>query len=103
MENNLAYYKDNILSKLERNREIEKILAFIHINCQDKDELTFKFSKFSPKLTIKKDLVVDLLKSIKTENEKHIDRYLKLSFDSKTYYEEIGRKYNEINRNSRES
>ena len=24
MENNLAYYKDNILSKIEKNREIEK-------------------------------------------------------------------------------
>ena len=96
MENNLAYYKDNILSKIEKNKEIEKAIISINLNCRDKEQLILKTGAFSSKILIDKNLMLDLLRKMKEENEKHIDRYLKLSFDSKTYYEEIRRKYSEL-------
>ena len=96
MENNLAYYKDNILSKIEKNKEIEKAIISINLNCRDKEQLILKTGAFSSKILINKNLMLDLLRKMKEENEKHIDRYLKLSFDSKTYYEEIRRKYSEL-------
>ena len=96
MENNLAYCKDNILSKIEKNREIEKALALIHVNYRNKKQLALKAGRFSSEILIDKDLMVDLLKRMKEENEKHIDKYLKLSFDCKAYCEEIRRKYSEL-------
>ena len=39
MENNLSYYKDNILSKIEKNKEIEKAIISINLNCRDKEQL----------------------------------------------------------------
>lgn len=96
MENNLSYYKDNILSKIEKNKEIEKAIISINLNCRDKEQLILKTGTFSSKILIDKNLMLDLLRKMKEENEKHIDRYLKLSFDSKAYCEEIRRKYNEL-------
>ena len=96
MENNLSYYKDNILSKIEKNKEIEKAIISINLNCRDKEQLILKTGTFSSKILINKNLMLDLLRKMKEENEKHIDRYLKLSFDSKVYYEEIRRKYSEL-------
>lgn len=96
MENNLTYYKDNILSKIEKNKEIEKAIISINLNCRDKEQLILKTGTFSSKILINKNLMLDLLRKMKEENEKHIDRYLKLSFDSKAYYEEIRRKYSEL-------
>ena len=65
MENNLAYYKDNILSKIEKNREIEKALALIHVNYKNKKQLALKAGRFSSEILIDKDLMVDLLKRMK--------------------------------------
>ena len=96
MENNLSYYKDNILSKIEKNKEIEKAIISINLNCRDKEQLILKTGTFSSKILIDKNLMLDLLRKMKEENEKHIDRYLKLSFDSKGYCEEIRRKYSEL-------
>ena len=96
MENNLSYYKDNILSKIEKNKEIEKAIISINLNCRDKEQLILKTGTFSSKILIDKNLMLDLLRKMKEENEKHIDRYLILSFDSKAYCEEIRRKYSEL-------
>ena len=96
MENNLSYYKDNILSKIEKNKEIEKAIISINLNCRDKEQLILKTGTFSSKILIDKNLMLDLLRKMKEENEKHIDRYLKLSFDSKAYCEEVRRKYSEL-------
>ena len=50
MENNLSYYKDNILSKIEKNKEIEKAIISINLNCRDKEQLILKTGAFSSKI-----------------------------------------------------
>ena len=63
---------------------------------KNKKQLALKTGKFSSEILIDKDLMVNLLKKMKEENEKHIDKYLKLSFDCKAYCEEVREKYNEL-------
>ena len=70
MENNLSYYKDNILSKIEKNKEIEKAIISINLNCRDKEQLILKTGTFSSKILINKNLMLDLLRKMKEENEK---------------------------------
>ena len=57
MENNLSYYKDNILSKIEKNKEIEKAIISINLNCRDKEQLILKTGAFSSKILIDKNLL----------------------------------------------
>ena len=104
MSNNLCYYKDNILSKIKKNEEIDKVLTYIHLYLNNKDKIKVKIDKFSPKIEIEKQLLVDILKQLKESNDKHIDRYLGLSFDSENYYKKIWREnQNENSGNSGKS
>ena len=104
MSNNLCYYKDNIISKIKKNEEIDKILNYIRLYSSDKDKIKIKIDKFSPKVEIEKQLLIDILRQLRESNDKHIDRYLGLSFDTENYYKKIWREnQNENNMNRGES
>ena len=104
MSNNLCYYKDNIISKIKKNEEIDKILNYIRLYSSDKDKIKIKIDRFSPKVEIEKQLLVDILKQLKESNDKHIDRYLGLSFDSENYLKKIwNENQNKSSRNGGES
>lgn len=104
MSNNLCYYKDNIISKIKKNEEIDKILNYIRLYSSDKDKIKIKIDRFSPKVEIEKQLLIDILKQLKESNDKHIDRYLGLSFDSENYLKKIwNENQNKSSRNGGES
>lgn len=104
MSNNLYYYKDNILSKIKKNEEIDKVLNYINLCSKSADEIQIKIGNISPKVKVNKQLLIDVLEQLKEVNDKHIDRYLGLSFDSENYFKKIWREnQNENSGNSGKS
>jgi hypothetical protein len=92
----LIYYKDNILSKMKENKELEEMERWIQN--YDEQELTFSYGFFSPKLKINKFTLLHLISDRQEYNDKMIDRYLSLSFGSKEEkLKEIGGMMNDLN------
>lgn len=86
MGNDLKYYRNNILLEIEKNKEIEKMLIFIRTNYKKQNKMTLKIDDFfSPKISVEKSLIIDLLEKMQLKNEEYIDKYLELSFNNKTY------------------
>lgn len=79
---NIIYYRDNILSKVEENKDLEKLKDWLTYLVEDK-EITLSVGKFSPKMKISKYTLINLISDRKEYNERMIDRYLALSFKEK--------------------
>lgn len=78
---NLHYYKDNILNKIQENKDLEKMERWIKYDCLEGGQnVKLSFGPFSPKLKISKYTILDLIKKQKEYNETMIEKYLKLSF-----------------------
>lgn len=83
MGNNLSGYKENILSKLKMNEEIDNILNWISENICWNDNLELKLNhRFAPKFTINMLTFQKALNSVKDFNDNMINRYMKLSFQN---------------------
>ena len=74
----LIYYRDNILSKIKENQELEKLQNWIRDFYGD--EIKISFGLFSPKLKISKFTLSMLIEKQIKYNEEMIDKYLSLSF-----------------------
>lgn len=75
----LIYYRDNILSKIKENQELEKLQNWIR-DFYEEDEIKISFGLFSPKLKISKFTLSMLIEKQIKYNEEMIDKYLNLSF-----------------------
>ena len=91
---NLIYYKDNILSKIKQNEELNKILNWIEFNKNKENDIILKNGKFSSKLKIDKNILIKTIEEMKKNNEEHIERYLALSFDEDYWKHKIERRNN---------
>lgn len=91
---NLIYYKDNILSKIKQNEELNKILNWIESNKNKENDIILKNGKFSSKLKVDKNILIKTIKEMKKNNEEHIERYLALSFDEDYWKHKIERRNN---------
>lgn len=91
----LIYYKDNILSKIKENKELEEMERWIRD--YDEQEITLSYGFFSPKLKISKFTLLHLISDRQEYNDKMVDRYLNLSFGSKEEkIKEIGGMMNDV-------
>ena len=88
---NLIYYKDNILSKIKQNEELNKILNWIESNKNKENDIILKNGKFSSKLKVDKNILIKTIEEMKKNNEEHIERYLALSFDENYWKHKIGK------------
>lgn len=91
---NLIYYKDNILSKIKQNEELNKILNWIESNKNKENDIILKNGKFSSKLKVDKNILIKTIEEMKKNNEEHIERYLALSFDEDYWKHKIERRNN---------
>lgn len=91
---NLIYYKDNILSKIKQNEELNKILNWIESNKNKENDIILKNGKFSSKLKVDKNILIKTIEEMKKNNEEHIERYLALSFDEDYWEHKIERRNN---------
>lgn len=91
---NLVYYKDNILSKIKQNEELNKILDWIGSNKNKGNNIILKNGKFSSELKVDKNILIKTIEEIKKNNEEHIERYLALSFDEDYWKHKIERRNN---------
>lgn len=91
---NLVYYKDNILSKIKQNEELNKILNWIESNKNKENDIILKNGKFSSKLKVDKNILIKTIEEMKKNNEEHIERYLALSFDEDYWKHKIERRNN---------
>lgn len=91
---NLIYYKDNILSKIKQNEELNKILNWIESNKNKENDIILKNGKFSSKLKVNKNILIKIIEEMKKNNEEHIERYLALSFDEDYWKHKIERRNN---------
>lgn len=80
---NLIYYKDNILSKIKENEDLDKLTEWIRDLCFDETELKLSVGFLSPKFKISKYEFLTLVEVRKRYNEEMIDKYLQLSFKDK--------------------
>ena len=94
---NLIYYKDNILSKIKQNEELNKILNWIESNKNKENDIILKNGKFSSKLKVDKNILIKTIEEMKKNNEEHIERYLALSFDEDYWKHKIERRNNNDN------
>ena len=94
---NLVYYKDNILSKIKQNEELNKILNWIESNKNKENDIILKNGKFSSKLKVDKNILIKTIEEMKKNNEEHIERYLALSFDEDYWKHKIERRNNNDN------
>lgn len=79
---NLDVYKDNILMKIQKNKEIDEILEWLSRRyCPEVDKIEIRTGFLSPKFSISKNIFVDVLKSIKKYNDERVEQYLAMSFD----------------------
>ena len=78
---NIVYYRDNILSKMKENKELEKIKDWL-LYIVKEEELTLSCGNFK-KTKISKHTLIHLISDRKEYNEKMIDKYLALSFKEK--------------------
>lgn len=86
----LYYYRDNILNKIETNKEIDNTLKFLSYHSSIDDDIEIRMGKNRKnRMIIDRKLLMKLLEKIKEENNEHIDRYLALSFDSENYYKKL--------------
>lgn len=91
---NLVYYKDNILSKIKQNEELNKILDWIESNKNKENDIILKNGKFSSKLKFDKNILIKTIEEMKKNNEEHIERYLALSFDEDYWKHKIEKRDN---------
>lgn len=91
---NLIYYKDNILSKIKQNEELNKILNWIESNKNKENDIILKNGKFSSKLKVDRNILIKTIEEMKKNNEEHIERYLALSFDEDYWKHKIERRNN---------
>ena len=91
---NLIYYKDNILSKIKQNEELNKILNWVESNKIKENDIILKNGKFSSKLKVNKNILIKTIEEMKKNNEEHIERYLALSFDEDYWKHKIERRNN---------
>lgn len=86
----LYYYRDNILNKIETNKEIDNTLKFLSYHSSIDGDIEIRMGKKRKnRMIIDRKLLMKLLEKIKEENDEHIDRYLALSFDSENYYKKL--------------
>ena len=78
---NLIYYRDNILRKIEENKELEKLQKWI-INF-DGEEVKISHGIFSPVISFPKYTLSKLIDKQIEYNSERIDSYLALSFKEK--------------------
>ena len=91
---NLIYYKNNILSKIKQNEELNKILNWVESNKNKENDIILKNGKFSSKLKVDKNILIKTIEEMKKNNEEHIERYLALSFDEDYWKHKIERRNN---------
>lgn len=94
---NLIYYKDNILSKIKQNEELNKILDWIESNKNKENNIILKMGRFSSELRVNKNTLIKTIEEIKKNNEEHIERYLALSFDEDYWKHKLERRKNDGN------
>lgn len=80
---NLIYYKDNILSKIQEIKDLETMQDWIRQFCSDEQNIKLSIGFLSPKLTISKYTLLNLIEERKDYNQTMIDKYLQLSFKDK--------------------
>jgi hypothetical protein len=71
-------YKDNILSKLKENGELDKILEYFENYDEEKIKIKINNTPLS-KLKVETETFLHIIKEMKDFNEKMIVEYLKLS------------------------
>lgn len=76
---NLIYYRDNILSKVQENKELEQLRDWISSFDGEKIQLT-RSGRFSKELLISKYTLGKLVEKQIEYNNEMIDKYLALSF-----------------------
>lgn len=89
---NLYAYRDNILSKIETNKDIEEVLNFLYGYSDDKQvEIRIKDSKgYKNKINMENSTLIHLLNQLKNKNNERIDEYLALSFDENFWNKKKG-------------
>lgn len=76
---NLIYYRDNILSKVQENKELEQLRDWISSFDGEKIQLT-RGGRFSKELLISKYTLGKLVEKQIEYNNEMVDKYLALSF-----------------------
>lgn len=79
---NLIYYRDNILSKVQENKELEQLRDWISSFDGEKIQLT-RGGRFSKELLISKYTLGKLVEKQIEYNNEMVDKYLALSFKGK--------------------
>lgn len=78
---NLIYYRDNILSKIKENKELEKLQKWI--SDFNGENVQISYGKFSQGILFPKYTLAHLVEKQIEYNDEMIDKYLALSFERK--------------------
>ena len=78
---NLIYYRDNILSKIKENKELEKLQKWI--SDFNGENVQISYGKFSQSISFPKYTLAHLVEKQIEYNDEMIDKYLALSFERK--------------------
>lgn len=79
----LIYYRDNILSKIKENEDLDKLTSWVRQYFSDSQEVKLSLGFLSPKIKIGKYSFLTLIEERKRYNQEMIDKYLQLSFKDK--------------------
>lgn len=80
---NLIYFRDNVLSKIKENKNLEEVTNWVRKFFPDSEEIKISIGWLSPKIKIGKYSFLTLINDRIKYNEEMIDKYLKLSFKEK--------------------
>jgi hypothetical protein len=79
---NFYLYKDNILSKIKENDELDKILEYIENHRGENIKIKVD-GVFTSTMQVQKETMVHIIKRVKDYNDDMIETYMQLSNSNK--------------------